>query len=100
MNHKFSAYTRYSLKLIIKPEEHVKHFQSINFHDLQNQNIKDFGILRCKENERGGGIPGNCKASNLGRGIILRKITVVMNWLATLTVANMSFFEGKVTLVV
>ena len=34
------------------------------------------------------------------RGIILRKITVVMNWRATLTVANMSFFEGKVTLVV
>ena len=34
------------------------------------------------------------------RGIILRKITLVMNWRATLTVANMSFFEGKVTLVV
>ena len=41
MIHKFSAYTRYSLKLIIKPEEHVKHFQRINFHDLQNQNLID-----------------------------------------------------------
>ena len=29
------------------------------------------------------------------RGIVLRKITVVINWRATLNVANMSFFWGK-----
>ena len=59
MIHKFSAYTRSSLKLIIKPEEHVKHFQRINFHDLQNQSIKDLkdGILLCKKTNGAGVFP-------------------------------------------